>query len=638
MTIPASNLVNIVPSVLSAGGSGLNLNGVFLTTNTRVPVGSVLSFTSSAAVASYFGASSVEAANAAIYFAGFSNCTTYPTAMLFAQYATVSVPAYLRGGNASGLTLAQLQAISGVLSVTVNGVTATSGTINLSGATSFSNAAALITSGFAYFDGVVTGSIVPETFSVTGSITGNVLTVSNVSSGTIYAGSTISGSSVIGGTSIINQITGTAGGIGTYTVSAVQSVSSETISGAYGELTVTAVTSGALAVGQVISGTGVTVGTTITADISGTGGDGTYVVSVSQTVISETISGGPLTCTFDSVSGAFILTGGTPGTGTIGYASGSLSASLFLTSVTGAVTSQAAPISVPATFMNALRIVTTNWASFTTIFNPDAYGNANKLAFSAWTNSTNNAVAYIAWDTDITPTQSTAATSSLGYLIGQAQYSGTILVYDPSDSYLNAFVAGTIASINYNANNGRITLAYKSQSGQAITVTTATVASNLIANGYNFYGAYATANQQFNFFQNGSISGKYLWADSFINQIWLNNALQLALLNFLANINSVPYNAAGDASIYAVCQGTIQQALSNGVFSPGVNLSAGQIVEVNTAAGANIAGVLSTRGWYLQVLQATPQVRAARTSPPINLWYTDGGSIQQITLASIEVQ
>jgi len=517
-------------------------------------------------------------------------------------------------------------------------VTATSGTINLSGATSFSNAAALITSGFAYFDGVVTGSIVPETFSVTGSITGNVLTVSNVSSGTIYAGSTISGSSVIGGTSIINQITGTAGGIGTYTVSAVQSVSSETISGAYGELTVTAVTSGALAVGQVISGTGVTVGTTITADISGTGGDGTYVVSVSQTVISETISGGPLTCTFDSVSGAFILTGGTPGTGTIGYASGSLSASLFLTSVTGAVTSQAAPISVPATFMNALRIVTTNWASFTTIFNPDAYGNANKLAFSAWTNSTNNAVAYIAWDTDITPTQSTAATSSLGYLIGQAQYSGTILVYDPSDSYLNAFVAGTIASINYNANNGRITLAYKSQSGQAITVTTATVASNLIANGYNFYGAYATANQQFNFFQNGSISGKYLWADSFINQIWLNNALQLALLNFLANINSVPYNAAGDASIYAVCQGTIQQALSNGVFSPGVNLSAGQIVEVNTAAGANIAGVLSTRGWYLQVLQATPQVRAARTSPPINLWYTDGGSIQQITLASIEVQ
>ena len=638
MTIPASNLVNIVPSVLSAGGSGLNLNGVFLTTNTRVPVGSVLSFTSSASVASYFGASSVEAANAAIYFAGFSNCTTYPTAMLFAQYATVSVPAYLRGGNASGLTLAQLQAISGVLSVTVNGVTATSGTINLSGATSFSNAAALITSGFAYFDGVVTGSIVPETFSVTGSITGNVLTVSNVSSGTIYAGSTISGSSVIGGTSIINQITGTAGGIGTYTVSAVQSVSSETISGAYGELTVTAVTSGALAVGQVISGTGVTVGTTITADISGTGGDGTYVVSVSQTVISETISGGPLTCTFDSVSGAFILTGGTPGTGTIGYASGSLSASLFLTSVTGAVTSQAAPISVPATFMNALRIVTTNWASFTTIFNPDAYGNANKLAFSAWTNSTNNAVAYIAWDTDITPTQSTAATSSLGYLIGQAQYSGTILVYDPSDSYLNAFVAGTIASINYNANNGRITLAYKSQSGQAITVTTATVASNLIANGYNFYGAYATANQQFNFFQNGSISGKYLWADSFINQIWLNNALQLALLNFLANINSVPYNAAGDASIYAVCQGTIQQALSNGVFSPGVNLSAGQIVEVNTAAGANIAGVLSTRGWYLQVLQATPQVRAARTSPPINLWYTDGGSIQQITLASIEVQ
>ena len=294
MTIPASNLVNIVPSVLSAGGTGLNLNGVFLTTNTRVPVGQVLSFTSSAAVASYFGASSVEAANAAIYFAGFTNCTVYPTAMLFAQYPTVAVPAYLRGGNASGLTLAQLQALSGVLSVTVNGVTATSGTINLSSATSFSNAAALITTGFNYYDAVVTGSIAPETFSVTGSITGNVLTVSAVSSGTIYAGSTISGTSVTAGTTILNQITGTAGGVGTYTVSAVQSVSSETISGTYGQLTITGTPVGTLAIGQVISGSGVTAGTTITADISGTGGDGTYVVSVSQTVSSETISAGPL--------------------------------------------------------------------------------------------------------------------------------------------------------------------------------------------------------------------------------------------------------------------------------------------------------------------------------------------------------
>lgn len=49
-------------------------------------------------------------------------------------------------------------------------------------------------------------------------------------------------------------------------------------------LTVTAVSSGTLAVGQYVLGTGVTAGTTITALGTGTGGAGTYTVSASQTV------------------------------------------------------------------------------------------------------------------------------------------------------------------------------------------------------------------------------------------------------------------------------------------------------------------------------------------------------------------
>ena len=55
-------------------------------------------------------------------------------------------------------------------------------------------------------------------------------------------------------------------------------------------LTVTAVTSGTLAVGQTISGTGVTAGTKITALVSGTGGTGTYTVGVSQTAASTTVT------------------------------------------------------------------------------------------------------------------------------------------------------------------------------------------------------------------------------------------------------------------------------------------------------------------------------------------------------------
>jgi len=75
-------------------------------------------------------------------------------------------------------------------------------------------------------------------------------------------------------------------------------------------LTVSAVTSGTLAVGTRITGTGVTAGTNITALGTGTGGTGTYTVSASQTVSSTTITGQP------AVGATFTATGAGTGTGT----------------------------------------------------------------------------------------------------------------------------------------------------------------------------------------------------------------------------------------------------------------------------------------------------------------------------------
>jgi hypothetical protein len=76
-----------------------------------------------------------------------------------------------------------------------------------------------------------------------------------------------------------------AGSLSAYTAAVVTGSISATT------LTVTAVTSGTLFVGQYISGTGVTSGTAITAFGTGTGGVGTYTVSPSQTVSSTTITG-----------------------------------------------------------------------------------------------------------------------------------------------------------------------------------------------------------------------------------------------------------------------------------------------------------------------------------------------------------
>ena len=65
----------------------------------------------------------------------------------------------------------------------------------------------------------------------TASIAGNVMTVSGVSQGTIYPGMVISGTNVNANTTIISQLTGGAGGVGTYVVSVSKNVASTTING-----------------------------------------------------------------------------------------------------------------------------------------------------------------------------------------------------------------------------------------------------------------------------------------------------------------------------------------------------------------------------------------------------------------------
>jgi hypothetical protein len=137
-------------------------------------------------------------------------------------------------------------------------------------------------------------SIAASTFSVTGSIAGDVLTVTAVGSGTVVAGATISGTGVASGTKVLSQISGTAGGVGTYRVSiANQTVASTTVSGAYGTFTVgTLTTTPTFAVGQQLNATGsVVAGTTITQLLTGNGGSGsTFAVDNNTVVGSQTIS------------------------------------------------------------------------------------------------------------------------------------------------------------------------------------------------------------------------------------------------------------------------------------------------------------------------------------------------------------
>jgi hypothetical protein len=133
-------------------------------------------------------------------------------------------------------------------------------------------------------------TISAQTASVTASIAGNVMTVSAVGSGTLVPGGVLSGTGVATGTTIVSQISGTTGGVGTYYVSIPeQTVASTTVSETYGLLTIGGTVTGSFSVGDVLSGTSVTAGSTLTGFGTGTGGAGTYYTQT-QTTSSTTIS------------------------------------------------------------------------------------------------------------------------------------------------------------------------------------------------------------------------------------------------------------------------------------------------------------------------------------------------------------
>src|SRR6185437_14894835 len=122
------------------------------------------------------------------------------------------------------------------------------------------------------------------------------------------------------------------------------------------------------------------------------------------------------------------------------------------------------------------------------------------------------------------------------------------------------------------------------------------------------------------------------------NQIWFNRACTTSLLGLLKALNSVPFNQAGYEAIKAALQDPINAALNNGVIHTGVPLSATEASAVNAAAGASVSNIITQQGYYLQVVAPLASVRAARGSPTINLWYTDGESIQVIDMTSVLIQ
>jgi hypothetical protein len=586
MSIPASDIVGVIPNVISSSGSNALLSGLFLTQNPLMPAGKVYSFASAAAVASFFGAASAEAALAPIYFAGYTGRTAVPSAMLFAAFNLTARAAWLQSGNLASLTEAEWQALTGTLTVVIDGYSRTATGLTFTGLTSQSQVASAIATG-------LNTSLPAEATATACTIAGTTLTVGGTITGSFAVGQTIVGASVTNSPVITGQLTGTVpGGAGAYSLST---------------------TSAAVSTPESMTG------------------DATAV-----------------TVTWSSMQSAFIITSGITGlASSAAFATGTLAASLSFTSATGAIVSAGAVADTPASAMNNVVAITQNFCGFMTMWEPIT---ADKLAFFAWSNAQEyNPYEYAGWDTDAQALIQ-GSTTCFGYLATVAAYNGGCCISgDPNLAYNAgmtlaqllpthaAFLLGAIASVNFSQANGRVTFMFKSQAGLTVGVNNLQLKTNLVANGYNFYGTWASKANQWSFFAPGQVPGVWKWIDPFINSIWLCDQFQVADMNLLTQVGSVPYDETGYGLLRASKLDTINAAINFGAIKAGVTLSAAEIAEINMAAGQPVASAISTQGWYLQILDPGPEIRALRGTPIQNFWFTDGGAVQKLTLQSVDV-
>ena len=151
-------------------------------------------------------------------------------------------------------------------------------------------------SGATSLGGTITASVLNAEFKITSVKNSNQYTIqasvaANSSDSGNGGGSVVGAYQIVTGGAIYNY--GTGWGAGGWSGQTAGQTTSSSFTGSISgtTLTVSAVASGTITVGQAISGVGVTSGTVITALGSGSGGTGTYTVSQSQTVGSVAMTG-----------------------------------------------------------------------------------------------------------------------------------------------------------------------------------------------------------------------------------------------------------------------------------------------------------------------------------------------------------
>lgn len=337
---------------------------------------------------------------------------------------------------------------------------------------------------------------------------------------------------------------------------------------------------------------------------------------------------------WNAIASRFIIRSATTGADSaVSFATaGALATGLLLTAATAATVSPGSDAVSMTDMMNGVVNTNQDWVAFASVVE---LTDNQKSELCAWANSTPSRYVYVVHDTSNAPTIANNSNCFVQQVVVANGYENIFPVYG---SYLYAMTALAYgASLDFARTGGRVSFKFRSFSGLAPNVTDLNTAKALKSNGYNFYGNYGQNQTVAQYASDGAITGRFLWLDSLIGQVWLNAKLLAAFTAAFTANQSFPYNAEGYASIDAAVTDPANEGVNFGIIRKGVTLDSSQIRQVNNVVGKDISAPLFSDGWYLYIPTQSGANRQARKLAGVTFFYVDGQLIQSITMTSAAI-
>ena len=348
----------------------------------------------------------------------------------------------------------------------------------------------------------------------------------------------------------------------------------------------------------------------------------TEVASLVQTAVNAAIdpqlSGA--TVSFNTNTNQFVLTGATPGSGTVsavptGAATDISSALGWTTGGTVLVGGQVADD--PSVAVQKSASISNNFGSFAFVTPSTPLTNAQIAEIAEWNDAQNNMYLYTV------PTSIQNVQTLYPLVSGYSGCALNLLSSTQSNDYVEQSPAEILAATDYTQPNSTQNYMFYQFPSRNVTISDDNTANAMDAVRANYIGVTQSAGQQLAFYQRGVLCGGPTAAvdmNIYGNEIWLKSTIAAKILSLFLNVPIVPADITGQAQILAIIQSVVDSAKINGVISFGKTLTAVQQQYITQISNdTNAWRQVTNIGYWLNV------TFASRTNPNSNLteWYAN---------------